>query len=76
MALLGNGLETLELGSTGWREVINANLYKLKTAQEIEKPNYDIEFASNAQGPILTDRNTGDKYRLYVVDGALSIEQV
>ena len=36
----------------------------------------DITFYTNAVGPILTDRTTGTKYRLYVDDGVLSIEAI
>lgn len=76
MALLPNGLETLDLGSTGWRDVINANLYQLLTQTEIKSPNYDHVYTANNQGPVLTDRVTGDKYRLYVNNGVLDIELV
>lgn len=80
MALLGNGLETIEVGSTGWRLVINSNLYKLFTKDEvvanIENPATDITFVSNNTGPILTDRSTNDQYRLYVDNGSLGIELI
>jgi len=74
MALLPNGLETIDLGSTGWRDVINSNLYKIFTQNEVKNPDYDITFKTNTQGPILTDRSTGTKYRLYVDNGTLAIE--
>jgi len=76
MALLPNGLETIELGSTGWRDVINANLYKMYTKTEIEAPNYDHTYVANNQGPVLTDRSTGTQYRLYVNNGTLDIEAI
>ena len=36
----------------------------------------DIEFTANTVGPVLIDRTTGTKYRLYVDNGVLSIETV
>lgn len=36
----------------------------------------DVQFSTAARGPILTDRNTGAKYRLFVVDGKLEHEVV
>jgi hypothetical protein len=76
MAILPNGLETLDLGATGWRAVVNSNISKLFTKTEIKEPNYDIIFQSDSIGPILTDRDTGSKYRLYVSNGTLGIESV
>ncbi len=76
MALLPNGLETIELGSTGWRDVINNNLYQLYTKTEVENPVNDVTFADDTKGIVLTDRSTGSKYRLYVNSGTLDIETV
>ena len=76
MALLPNGLETLDLGSTAWRDVVNANLYRLLTKDEIKSPNYDHVYTTSNKGPVLTDRATGHKYRLYVNNGVLSIDSL
>lgn len=76
MAILPNGIETIELGSTAWRDVINSNLEKVHTKDDIENPNYDITFQTNALGPVLTDRSTGTKYRLFVDNGTLDIETI
>jgi len=76
MALLYNGLETLELGSTGWREVINNNLVQLYTKEEIQNPVTDVSFVHDDKGPVLKDRSDGKQYRLYVDGGTLSIEEV
>ena len=74
MALLPNGLETIELGSTGWREVINNNLHQIYTKTEIENPINDIRFSNNSKGVILKDRATSTNYRLYINNGVLEIE--
>lgn len=76
MALLSNGLETIELGSTAWRDVINNNIYQLYTKDEIKNPDFDHTYQTNSQGPVLTDRTTGTKYRLFVNNGVLDIETV
>lgn len=36
MATLANGIETLEVGATAWRLIINANLDKLYTKTEVD----------------------------------------
>lgn len=36
MAILNNGLETMELGVTAWRVIINENFSKLYTKDEID----------------------------------------
>ncbi len=36
MAILPNGLETIEVGSTTWRVIINNNLTKLYTKDEVD----------------------------------------
>ncbi len=36
MAILPNGLETIEIGSTTWRVIINNNLTKLYTKDEVD----------------------------------------
>ena len=74
MALLSNGLETIELGSTAWRDVINNNIYQVYTKDEIKNPDYDLQFTSGTQGPVLKDRTTGTRYRLFVDNGVLDIE--
>lgn len=45
-------------------------------ANQAVTSNVDIEFTSNAKGPILLDRTTATKYRLYVDNGVLGIESV
>lgn len=37
MAILPNGLETLELGVTAWREILNSNFTKLYTSGQIDQ---------------------------------------
>jgi hypothetical protein len=76
MAILPNGLETIDLGSTAWREALNSNFEKLFTKDEVKNPDYDIVFATNTQGPVLKDRSNGTSYRLYVDNGVLSVEAV
>ena len=76
MALLPNGLETIELGSTAWRDVINNNIYQVFTKDEIKNPDYDLQFVADNQGPVLKDRTTGTRYRLFVDNGVLDIETV
>ena len=57
-----------------------AEVYGTVAAGEL--PNFkiskagDIIFLTDAFGPILTDRTTATKYRLYVDNGVLSIEAV
>jgi len=36
MAVLDNGLETIELGATSWRIILNQNIEKLYTKDEID----------------------------------------
>ena len=35
MAILENGLESIELGATAWREILNYNFAKLLTKEQI-----------------------------------------
>jgi len=37
---------------------------------------HDIEFSSATAGPVLLDRATGEKWRLYVEDGILRLEKI
>lgn len=37
MAVLSNGLETLELGVTAWREILNDNIAKLYTSAQVDQ---------------------------------------
>lgn len=36
MAILNNGLQTMELGATAWRVIINDNFTKIYTKQEVD----------------------------------------
>jgi hypothetical protein len=36
----------------------------------------DVQYTNSARGPILTDRNTGTKYRMFFLDGKLESEVV
>ncbi len=38
--------------------------------------NKDVEFPTDTTGVILTDRNTGTKYRIYVEDGDIGLEEL
>ena len=82
MALLSNGLETIELGSTAWRIVLNNNIGSLYTKEEINNRNVatthteDITFTVATKGVVLKDRTTATNYRLFVNNGVLSIEAI
>lgn len=76
MAVLSNGIETVELGSTAWRVVINNNFEALATKAEVNSRAVDITFTSNTKGVVLKDRSSGTNYRLYVDGGTLSIEAI
>ena len=41
---LPNGIETIELGATSWRIMINANFEKLYTKDEIEAKFKELNF--------------------------------
>lgn len=76
MAVLANGIETIELGSTAWRVVVNNNFSAVYTKAEIDSRIADITFTDATKGIILTDRTTATEYRLYVNSGVLAIEAV
>ena len=76
MAVLANGLETIDLGSTGWRVVMNTNIENLYTKTEIDNPANDRTFSSSTKGVVLKDRTDGNSYRIYVDNGALGTEVV
>ena len=80
MALLLNGLETIELGSTAWRVVHNNNIGSVYSKTEvnsiIDSRTVDITFTDNTKGVVLKDRTTGTSYRLFVNNGVLDIEAV
>lgn len=76
MAVLGNGLETAELGVTAWRVIYNNNFEALYTKTEINNRDLDMTFTVATKGVILKDRTTSTLYRLYVNNGTLSIEAV
>ena len=76
MAVLSNGIETIELGSTAWRIAINNNFEALYTKTEINNRDVDMTFADETKGVVLKDRTTDTLYRLFVDNGTLSIEAV
>ena len=76
MALLPNGIETIELGSTAWRIAINNNFEAIYTKTEIDNRTVDTTFTNNTKGVVLRDRTAGTYFRLYVDNGVLSIEAV
>lgn len=49
MARLSNGLETMELGATSWRIIINDNFKKLYTKDEVDESlkNYQLKTELN-----------------------------
>ncbi len=76
MAILANGIETVELGATAWRVIYNNNFEALYTKAEIDSRTVDTTFTVATKGVVLKDRNSGTFYRLYVDSGALSIEAI
>jgi hypothetical protein len=76
MAILPNGLETIDLGSTAWRDALNSNFENLYTKTEIENPVNDTVYSDSGIGVVLTDRTSGTQYRLFVDNGVLDIETV
>jgi hypothetical protein len=76
MAILPNGLETIDLGSTAWRDALNSNFEKLYTKNEVQNPINDTVYANSGKGVVLTDRTTGTRYRLFIDNGVLDIEAV
>ena len=82
MAVLANGIETMELGSTAWRVIVNANFSAVYTQDEIDTRtvvvthNEDIQFGVDTKGVVMIDRTTATSYRLYVDNGVLSIEAI
>jgi hypothetical protein len=76
MALLANGIETIELGSTAWRIVCNNNFSAIYTKDEVDNRTSDITFTTDTTGVVLVDRTTANEYRLYVDSGVLNIELV
>lgn len=50
--------------------------HKVVTLDANDRVPYDLTFSTNALGPVLIDRTTGTKYRLYVNSGVLAIEVV
>ena len=85
MAVLPNGLETIELGSRVWRIIHNNNITKLYTKTECDA-NFvkksgdtmsgDLTFSNSSKGVVLKDRSDGNNYRIYVDGGTLSVETV
>ncbi len=47
MAILQNGIETVELGATAWRVIYNSNFEKLYTKTEVDQK---LSFKANASG--------------------------
>lgn len=82
MAILSNGIETIELGSTAWRVVVNNNFSAVYTKAELDArvvnvtTTGDHTFLTDTKGVVLKDRTTGTSYRLLVNSGVLSIEAV
>lgn len=54
----------------------NAAQLVVDDANQVVTSNVDIEFTLDSKGPILVDRTTATKYRLYVDNGVLGIEAV
>ena len=48
---LPNGIETIELGATSWRIMINANFEKLYTKDEIEAKFKELNFGDVSVTP-------------------------
>ena len=113
MAILSNGVETIETGSRTWRIICNSNFTILnnlidvvnnkanKNLDNVENTDFlnkgvdsgllkndmsnlsntqvteDIVYTDENKGLVLVDRSdTSKKYRLYVDNGNLQIEQI
>jgi hypothetical protein len=70
MAVLPNGLETVEPGVTSWRIIYNTNFENVFS--KTEEPVYTTAGA----GIILKDRSDGNTYRIYVENGTIKTEVV
>jgi len=70
MAILANGLETVEPGISAWRIVYNTNFENLFSKTE------EPVWTTSGNGIVVKDRSDGNSYRIYVDGGAIQVEQV